>query len=106
MNLAVKARPDLGVAASILGADVEHPAVKHVANVKRVLRYLRGPTDKEMTLKPGKDNQLSTYVDTSWESSAERNRKSLVGMVILYGDAVIYTSSYTQTFIAMSSTEA
>lgn len=96
MYLAVSTRSDLSVAASKLGANLKHPMVKHVTNAKSVLQYLRGSADKEMMLRLGKDNQLSGYVDVSWGSSQESNQEIRSGMISLYGDAVIYASSYTQ----------
>lgn len=54
-------RPHLGVVPSMLGADVKHATVKHMANAKRVLQYLREPADKEMILRSDKDNQLTAY---------------------------------------------
>lgn len=106
LYLAVKTRPDIAVAASMLAQHVESPSRVQQGGAKRVLRYLKATKDAALIISPGDGNQLSAYVDSSWGGEPGFGRKSRSGIIIKYGNAAVYTASVLQKCTALSSTEA
>lgn len=74
-----------------------NPKKTHATAVKRILRYLKGTSDKGLILKPEIDYKLNCYVDVDFAG--------------LYGkednqDSISVKSSKLQTQIALSTMEA
>ena len=106
LYLAVKTRPDIAVAASMLAQHVENPSMLQHNGAKRVLRYLKGTENAALRICPHNSNQLSAHVDSSWGGEPGFGRKSRSGVIIKYGDVAVFTASVLQKCTALSSTEA
>jgi Reverse transcriptase (RNA-dependent DNA polymerase) len=63
--LAVRTRPDIAVAVSILSKHVREPRPAHWVGVKRILRYLKGNMTQRLqyTVVPGERSSLSIRCD-------------------------------------------
>lgn len=58
LYIVTKSRPDLAVAASILGSYVSKPTEKHLTQAKRELQYLKAMKHNKFTMKSGVSDQL------------------------------------------------
>lgn len=106
MYIANRTRPDLLVATSMLASYLHAPTKVHMAGVKRTLRYLNGTKERQLVLRPGHDDQLTAYVDSSWGNAFEKGRRSRSGMIVKFGHAVIGAVANLQNCVSLSSTEA
>lgn len=77
--LAIKARPDLFVAASILGSHAELVKEMNWIPVKRVLRYLNGNKGIVLALAPREGNQIVAFENSKWGPQYELNGKNRTG---------------------------
>jgi hypothetical protein len=92
MYLVQCTRPDLAYAVSSLSRFNKSPTNEHCANVKRVLRYLRGTSkDKLVFSKNGKEDIVG-FSDANWASNPD-DRRSVTGYVFkeLMTSLVIYS---------------
>ena len=116
MYLAIATRPDIAAAISTLSQFASRPNQTHYQALKRLLRYLRGTSNYELTLgRQSQDNherndvrlplELTGYSDASWGNDHD-TRRSYSGYVFLLGDSPISWSSKRQSTVALSTTEA
>jgi hypothetical protein len=107
LYLAVRTRPDIAVAVSILSKHVQEPRPAHWEGVKRILRYLKGTMTQGIRYEavPGKKNSLSIHCDADWGSDSE-DRRSRTGVVSRLGSKVVSWMSRKQTTPAVSSCDA
>lgn len=63
--IALKLRPNLAFAASILESYVAAPTRTIMIQAKRAMKYLRHTKEKIFKMRPGASNQLSDYVGAS-----------------------------------------
>jgi Reverse transcriptase (RNA-dependent DNA polymerase) len=105
--LAVRTRPDIAVAVSILSKHVQEPRPAHWEGMKRILRYLQGTTTQglQYTAAPGERSSLSIHCDADWGTDLEF-RRSRTGVVCHLGGNVVSWTSRKQTTPAVSSCEA
>ena len=99
----IQTRPDICYAVTILSRYNHNPNAKHIAAVKRVIRYLKGTLNYGITY--GSDSTLTGYTDADWAADAETRRSLGAYVFLLYGGAVSWTSKRQQS-IALSSCEA
>ena len=99
----IQTRPDICYAVTILSRYNHNPNAKHIAAVKRVLRYLKGTLDYGITY--GTANGLEGFTDADWASDVETRRSLGAYIFLLYGGAISWTSKRQQS-IALSSCEA
>ena len=109
MYLMLGTRPDLAYAISVLSRFVANPGEEHWKGLKRVLRYVKGSLNMNLTL-GGRltSSGLSTlrgYCDADWGGDID-TRCSTTGWVFIMGDGVVSWSSKRQATPAHSSTEA
>jgi len=64
--LCKRARPDIQTAVSFLCTRVKHPDTDDYKKLRRVLRYLRGTIDLELTLEGDKTHIIKWWVDASY----------------------------------------
>lgn len=104
------ARPDILYAVGQLCSHVGNYDHTHVEAVKRVLRYLKGTRDLELTLRRSNDFVLEVYADADFAGEPEGNKgsmRSLSGMVAyVKGVGPIYSQSKLQTTVSTSTAEA
>uniref|UniRef100_A0ACD5W3B3 Uncharacterized protein n=1 Tax=Avena sativa TaxID=4498 RepID=A0ACD5W3B3_AVESA len=81
------------------------PRDRHLALVKRILRYLRGTTAHGLHLHRSSTLDLLAYSDADWAGCPD-TRRSTSGYAIFLGDALISWSSKRQPTVSRSSAEA
>ena len=102
--IAVTSRPDISNAVSEVSRYCQNPGTTHVQAVKRILRYLRGTCDYELTLQP--ENLILTgYCDADWAGDSD-TRRSTSGYCFFLGNALIQWRCSLQHTVARSTMEA
>lgn len=104
MYLMMGTRPDLAYSVSCLSRFMANPTSQHTTAIKRVLRYLKGSRNLELTYR-GELGGLLGYTDADWGADQE-TRRSTSGYVFSLGSAPISWSSKRQPTVALSSCEA
>jgi hypothetical protein len=102
-TLSTRTRPDIAATVGVLSRQVSDPRPVHWMALKRLLRYLKGTMDLELTLEAD-TTILVGHADADWGGGKERS--SVNGHVITIGTSVIGWKSNKQRSIALSSTEA
>lgn len=102
LYIALNTRPDIAIAASILGRKVSCPTEADWTEAKRTLRYLY--TTADIKLKLGNEGPLETYVDADWAGD-RKDRKSNTGFVFRLGGPISWAARKQQC-VTLSSTEA
>jgi hypothetical protein len=103
LYIACMMRPDILFAVSLLSRFMANPGQVHWEAVKRVLKYLKGTIDMQLTYGNHTDG-LVGYTDTDWASQDHRHSTS--GYLFLINGSAISWSLKKQPVIALSSTEA
>lgn len=103
--LVTKSRPLVFIATSTLRFYSANQTDAHVKGVKRALRSLKGTSYDGLLLRPGKDTQLSAQIDTNLGSEAEERWRSRHGIMIRYGNSVMYAARSPQNCVSLSSKE-
>ena len=103
MYAMIQTRPDICFAVTILSRFNRNPNAKHIAAIKRVLRYLKGTLDYGITY--GTSSGLEGFTDADWASDQETRRSLGAYVFLLYGGPVSWSSKRQQS-IALSSCEA
>jgi hypothetical protein len=102
--LAKRTRSDILTAVAWCASRVLSPTEEDEAKVDRILGYLLYTRDKKQVLKIGPNLALRAYVDASF--SVYPDMKSVTGVVLMLGDAVVYVKSSKQKISTRSSTES
>lgn len=107
MYLATTSRPDIGYAVSYLSRFLDKPTQETYNAGKRILRYLQGTKDKKLTYYKNTSNNINLYgySDADWGTD-KKDRKSVSGCMILYGNNPVLWFSKKQGCVALSSSEA
>ena len=109
LHAARATRPDISFAMTALSQHCKAPTDQHWQAVKRVLRYVRGTTDRGITYS-GTGSQkepptLHGYCDSDYAED-ETDRRSITGYAFLLCGAAVSWASRKQPTVAHSSTEA
>lgn len=104
LYIAVCARPDIAVSASLLGRRVASPTEADWTAAKRVVRYLKGTKNWRLHYGDGKAG-LVAYSDADWAGDL-KTRKSTSGMVFLLAGGAISWASRLQNCVTLSSMES
>ena len=86
MYAMIQTRPNICYAVTILSRFNRKPNPKHIAAVRRVLRYLEGTLDYGITY--GTAGGLEGYTNADWASDHETRRSLGAYAFLLYGGAV------------------
>ncbi|KAJ2930109.1 hypothetical protein H1R20_g6974, partial [Candolleomyces eurysporus] len=112
--LASSYRPELSMAAMVLGHHNANPEPKHMSAAKHVLRYLYGTRNYVLMFDPKKhiDDSVDSHIraaaafmDADWASDSV-TRLSVSGYAIYFMGSLVGWSCTRQRVIALSSTEA
>ncbi|KAK7575583.1 hypothetical protein V9T40_011869 [Parthenolecanium corni] len=105
-------RPDISYAVNMISRNQENPTADDWAEVKRILRYLRGTLDKGLTFK-GETEELTAYSDASFKDCIVTGRSTAGFVIRMFGDTVhwrcmkqkvVATSTCDAEYIAMGDT--
>jgi hypothetical protein len=102
--LSKRARPDLQQAVGFLTTRVKNPDVDDWKKLKRVIQYLRGSQDLNLTLEADSTHVIKWWVDAAF--AVHRDMRSQTGMTMTLGKGSVYASSLRQKINTRSSTEA
>jgi hypothetical protein len=110
--LSVTTRPDIAYAVHQCACFSTSPKQCHELAVRRIVRYLKGTSDKGYFLHPSAQKTLDCYVDADFAgnwmpftSSDPSSIKSRTGYVILFANCPLLWASKLQTEVALSTTE-
>lgn len=100
-------RPDISEAVKVLAQAMSAPREMHMAQLKRLVRYLAGAKRRvlKFILQEPKEAILEVKVDSDWAGDV-KTRRSTTGMCILRGAHLLRHSSTLQASIGLSSAEA
>jgi hypothetical protein len=104
LYLALRTRPDVLVAVSILARFSQSPTAYCHRGAKRVLRYLRGTVNMALVYRNG-ETHLNAFVDSDYAGDTV-DRKSMSGYFVKIGDAACIWGSKKQIAVALSTCEA
>jgi hypothetical protein len=97
-------RPDIAFAVSCCSRYMSNPAEPHIKAAKRIMRYLRGTINFELTFR-GELEPLLGYSDSDWAGDTG-TRRSTSGYIFNVGSGAISWSSKQQSVVALSTCEA
>jgi len=101
-------RPDLAFPVSVFGLFQADPVQRHIEELIRVYRYLKGTTNYSILYKNDVNCatlQLTTYSDASW-GNCPSTARSWSGMLATLNGAPICWSSKRQRSVALSTMES
>lgn len=104
LHLSQWSRPDIAYAVNLLSREASKPSVNAWKGIQRVLRYLQYTKDFCLELSSEGQAQITCWADSDWANL--KDRKSVSGCVIKFGNSLIGWRSKKQNLIALSSTEA
>ncbi|OLQ05109.1 Retrovirus-related Pol polyprotein from transposon TNT 1-94 [Symbiodinium microadriaticum] len=101
-------RVDVAYYVSMLARGQANPLEKHERAMRSVLRYLKHVQGFKQVVNPTGDNtlRLDCYVDASWGSEKNVDRKSISGGCIMIGGFCLKAWSRLQQAVALSSAES
>ena len=113
MYLANNSRPDIAFAVHQCARFTHSPKKSHAGGIKRIVRYLKGTSDKGMYLQPSGKMTLDCHVDADFAGlyGIEHDQdptcvKSRTGYLITFMNCPLLWVSKLQTQIALSTMEA
>ena len=104
-------RPDLAYAIKELARGLASPTEEDWANLKHVVRYLKGSLGHRFTVSPktkvtlGTTLGLEAFADSDW-AGCSKTRKSTSGGILRVLGTPVHFFSRTQSVLALSSAEA
>eukprot|EP00961_Rhodomonas_salina_P187794 2534492-Rhodomonas_salina.1 len=102
-------RPDLAFAFAELSKFVQAPGLVHLRAARRVLAYLVGTQDLEITYSrpddPSQINKLFGWVDSDYAADPDTS-KSVTGYIVSMNNGPIAWKSKRQSCVTLSSAEA
>nr|GEV24155.1 ribonuclease H-like domain-containing protein [Tanacetum cinerariifolium] len=98
-------RPDIVQVVCFCARYQSRPTEKHLKEVKRIFRYLRGTINKGLWYPKGSSFELTAFLDVDHAGCID-SRKSTSGRIQLLGDKLVSWMSKKQNCTAMSSAEA
>ena len=108
LYVSTRTRPDIAAAFGILSRKCENPSEQDWANVKRIMRYLKGISSMSLQFSGKKESLLplvESYSGADWAGDVS-DRKSISGIVILVNRTPVVWKSRKQTGVSLSSTES
>jgi hypothetical protein len=102
--LCKRARPDIQTAISFLCTRVKQPDADDYKKLSRVIRYLRGTLNLNLTLEANDAKIMKWWVDASY--GVHHDMKSHTGGIMSLGKGATYATSTRQKLNTKSSTEA
>ena len=104
----VNTRPDLAYSVGVVSRFMEAPTIEHWADVKQILRYIKGTTNFGCVYLREKQKEmveLLGYSDSDLAGDID-DRKSTSGVAYFLGRSIVSWLSQKQKVVALSSCEA
>ena len=98
-------RPDIAYAVGVVSRFMHSPQIQHLETVTRILRYLKGTSEKGVFYGKNGHLDLVAYADADWAGDID-SRKSTSGYFTLIGGNLVTWRSKKQKVVALSSAEA
>ena len=98
-------RPDLAFAVQQACLYMHDPRQQHSAQLKRILRYVRGTTSHGLLLRASPRLDITAYSDADWAGCPD-TRRSTSGFCVFLGESLVSWSSKQQPTVPRSSAEA
>ena len=98
-------RPDISYAVGVVSRFMHLPQISHMEAVLRILRYLKGTSNRGVFFKKNGHLDLVAYTDADWAGDRD-SRKSTSGYFTLVGGNLVTWRSKKQKVVALSSAEA
>ena len=105
MHAAVMTRPDIAHAVQQVAQFMSDPQPAHCLAVKRILRYLRGTANFQLTYGSNNDSKVIAYCDADYANDTD-TRKSISGFAFMFNGGSFAWSSRKQTSVSLSTAEA
>lgn len=105
MYCAVRTRPDLAFAMSILSKYTSAPREAHWTALKRVLRYLKATPNHGLLYQKSRNLQIRCYSDAD-HAGNQSNRRSTSGILVFLNRAPVCYRAQQQPVVSLSTTEA
>lgn len=102
--LCKRARPDIQLAVGFLCTRVKSPDKDDWNKLRRLVQYLRGTRDLDLTLRADNSKIVKWWIDAAYAVHADF--KSHTGSSMSLGSGMVYSSSTRQKINTKSSTEA
>lgn len=90
----------------MLASDEENLTQLHMLAAKSDLRYWNRILVQVMMMRPGTNEQLTAFIDSSWGTNNEKHKSSRSIIMIMFGEIIIHAICNLQTCILSRSTEA
>lgn len=81
------------------------PSATHWSAVKRILRYLKGTLELQLTFDGNDRSSIQAYADADW-GGCEESRRSTTGYAFVSAGACVWWSSKRQATVALFTSEA
>ncbi|KDP35766.1 hypothetical protein JCGZ_10846 [Jatropha curcas] len=98
-------RPDITFAVQQLSMFMQQPCEYHYKAALRILKYLKGCSDKGLFFPASNSLKITAFCDADW-ASCPTTRNSLSGYCIFLGSSLISWKSKKQNTVSRSSAEA
>jgi len=98
-------RPDISFAVNSVCQYMHCPTVRHMHDVKRILRYVHGTVNQALQIKSNSSLDLFAFSDADW-GGCPLTRRSTTGYCTFLAANLISWSAKKQPTVARSSTEA
>ena len=98
-------RPDIAYAVGVVSRFMHLPQTPHMEAVMRILRYLKGASNRGVFFGKNHHLDLIAYTDADWAGDRD-SRKSTSGYFTLVGGNLVTWRSKKQNVVALSSAEA
>ena len=105
MHAAVMTRPNITHAVQQVAQFMSDPKPPHCVVIKRILRYLRGTTNYQLSYGPGSDIKVTAYCDADFANDPD-TRKSISGFAFMLNGGCFAWSLKKQTSVSLSTAEA
>ena len=99
-------RPDIAFAVNRLSQYVTNNTAEHWTAVKRIMRYLRGSSNKSITYDTTKDGHIDVLAYTDASYGDNDDRRSTSGCIITINNKPVTWFSRKQSIVAQSTVEA
>lgn len=97
-------RVDIAYVVQVLSKFMHKPKQSHIEGSLRVVRYSKAKSGLGLFMPSEGSDKLVAYCDSDWGGCLE-SRRSIIGYIVKFGDALVYWKSKKQETVAKSSTE-